>query len=213
MRLAVLPFVQAATEVVMFIRTVAAAATVLLLAACASTGGQHGAFDQLPLYGADGRARFAFYYSCAGSVSQETELCSAPASDFSAWADERHVPLKRVPKDDFDERSGVAAGKLSSRDKDLPYRVFVGFAPVALASVQWALTTDVKGGYTPPKAGYVADVFVYDVASGKLAAQTHLSNKVDAKGQSDPTPYVHEGAAAVLAALAPHPAAPSTANH
>ena len=189
-------------------RSFAAATLVVLLGACASTASR-GVFDQLPLFGADGKAHFAFYYSCAGSVSQETELCSAPANDFSTWAEEHHVSLRRVPKDDFDEHSGVAAGKRSSRDKDLPYRVFVRFAPVALPSVQWALTTDVKGGYTPPKAGYVADVFVYDAANSKLAAETHLSNKVDAKDKADPTPYVHQGAAAVLAALAPRAAAPN----
>jgi len=184
-------------------RLFAVASSALLLSACASTGGARGAFDQVPLFGADGKAHFAFYYACSGTNDLENDLCDTAGRDFSSWADEHRVPAKRVTKDDFDEKSGVAAAKLVSRDKDLPYRVYVRFIPIAEASVQWSLSNDVKGGYSPPKAGYAADAFVYGVAESKVVAQTHLSNKTTAKDKADPTPYIHDGAAAVLAALSP----------
>jgi len=177
------------------------------LGGCASTGGggstATGDLAKVDLFTPDGKPRFTFYYSCAGSVAMENELCSAPAADFSAWASERQVRVKRVPKDAFDEQRGIAADKLFKDDTAQPYRVFVRFAPIAIGSYSWALTSDVKGGYAPPRAGYNTDVFVFSSADGQRVAQTHLQNKSDAKEKGDPTPFVHEGAAAVLAALTP----------
>lgn len=183
-------------------RSVALTLLLALLAACAGAGGSRGAFAQLPLF-ADGKAHFALYYACGGANDLENDLCDAAGRDFAAWGGERHVATKRVTKSDFDEHTGVSAAKLVNRDKDLPYRVFVRFVPIAEASLQWSVTSDVKGGYTPPKAGYAADVFVYSVADGKLAAQTHLGEKTAAKDKADPTPFVHAGAKAVLDALEP----------
>ena len=176
------------------------------LGGCASTGGgaaTTGELAKVELFAPDGKPRVTFYYSCAGSVAMENELCSAPAADFGAWASERQVRVKRVPKDAFDEQHGVAADKLFKDDTAQPYRVFVRFAPIAIGSYSWALTSDVKGGYTPPRAGFSADVFVFGSADGQRVAQTHLQNKSDAKEKGDPTPFVHDGAAAVLAALTP----------
>jgi hypothetical protein len=193
-------------------RYVALALPLIALAGCAGTGGARGAFEHLPLF-ADGKARFALYYSCSGVNDLQNDLCDTAGRDFSAWGDERRVAVKRVTKADFDETAGVSAAKLVSRDKDLPYRVFVRFVPIAEASLQWSLSNDIKGGYTPPKAGYAADVFVHGAADGKLAAQTHLSNKVDAKDKADPTPYVHAGAKAVLDTLTPGGVAPNPSNY
>ena len=178
----------------------------LLLGACASTGtpaagGGNAEIGKLGLFAADGAARFSFYYSCAGSVSQETELCSAPSADFSDWAGERHIPLKRIMKDDADDAGGVSAAKLSSKDATLPYRVYVRFVPIAISSYAWALQSDVKGGYTPARAGYRADIFVYNVAEHKFALHTDLVNRTELKEHGDPTPFVHDGAKAVIAAL------------
>ena len=184
----------------------------IALAGCAGTGGARGAFANLPLF-ADGKARFAFYYACSGANDLENNLCDAAGRDFSAWGDEHHVAVKRVMKSDFDENSGVAAAKLASRDKDLPYRVFARFTPIAEASVKLTVNNDVGGGYTPPKAGYAADVFVHGVADGKLAAQTHLGDKTAAKDKADPTPFVHAGAKAVVDALTPAGVAANPSNY
>src|SRR5579859_2528265 len=175
------------------------------LGGCASAGGGAAASSGLAnveLFAQDGKPRFTFYYSCAGSVAMENELCSAPASDFSSWAGEHQVQFRRIPKDAFDDARGIAADKLLKDDTQRPYRVFVRFAPIAIGSYSWALTSDVKGGYTPPRAGYTADIFVF-AADGQRVAQTHMQNKSDAKEKGDPTPFVHDGAAAVLAALTP----------
>jgi len=189
----------------MTFRPYAACALTLLLAACASSGSSGGGGDlaHVQLFAADGTPHFSFYYSCAGSVSQESELCSVPSGDFSEWASDHHVLLKRVTKDDFDEKAGVAAGKLSPKDSGLAYRVFVRFAPIAIGSVQWSMNSDVKGGYTPPKAGYRAEVFVYNVANGTLAAHAEFGNRTEAKDRADPTPFVRDGVIAVLKALGP----------
>jgi hypothetical protein len=84
-------------------------------------------------------------------------------------------------------------------DFGLDYRIVVRFMPIAVPS-EFDLV-DSRGGYTPPKVGYNADLYVYVGASGKLVSDYH--KKSDTPHRGDAVPYVKDGVRAVLAALDP----------
>jgi hypothetical protein len=180
-----------------------------LLASCAAAPetGRSG-LQSLHLFDKSNLPRFSFYFSCAGQVAAETELCWVPAKYFAQWAAERHISIRQLRDGEaFDAKLGVPATERGASDVALDYRILVRFRPVALPS--YTSEVDGMGGYIAPKAGYEADLFVYSSARGELAAQTSLHAKSDAKFRGDAVPYVKAGVQAVLASLSPNPQSPA----
>lgn len=175
----------------------------LLLASCATTASNSGAvLAQLHLFGADGAPRFSLWYSCAGQVYAETELCWVPSKYFSLWANERHVALRELSNADaFDASAGVPANELAQADSAVDYRIVVRFAPFVTPSYTSENTG--MGGFVPPKVGYQADLYVYATGDGRLVTRTDYHRKTDAPFKADSVPYIKAGVQAVLGALDP----------
>jgi len=176
----------------------------LLLAGCAtSASNRGGALEQLHLFDASGAARFSLYYSCAGQVATETELCWVPSKYFSLWANERHIRITELTNPAaFDAKNGgVPATHPAKTDAGVDYRVFVRFAPLVTPSYTSENTG--MGGFVPPKVGYQADLYVFAAADGTLIAQSDYHHKTDAPFKADSVPYIKAGVRAVVAALDP----------
>jgi hypothetical protein len=175
----------------------------LLLAGCAtsaSNGG--GTLEKLHLFDASGAPRFSLYYSCAGQVAAETELCWVPSKYFSRWASERHVTITELPTSAaFDVNAGVPAAQRAKTDAGVDYRVVVRFAPFVTPSYTSENTG--MGGFVPPKVGYQADMYVYAAGDGRLVAQSDYHHKTDAPFKADSVPYIKAGVRAVVVALDP----------
>jgi hypothetical protein len=179
----------------------------LILAGCAGMGGSLGngnPFAKLSLFSASGEPRFSFYYSCTGSVTVETELCWVPSKYFAEWVNTNHARMKPLQDGgDFDAATGVPARQLLHEEGGLTYRVVVCFEPVAVQSFAYQLSQQTLGGYSPPRAGYLAQIFVYTIADGKLVAKNTLAKRTEAHYKSNAVPYVKAGVEAVIAALDP----------
>jgi len=176
----------------------------LLLAGCAtSASNRGGTLEKLHLFDAGGAARFSLYYSCAGQVATETELCWVPSKYFSLWANERHIAITELTNPAaFDAKNGgVPATHPAKTDAGVDYRVFVRFAPLVTPSYTSENTG--MGGFVPPKVGYQADLYVFAAADGTLIAQSDYHHKTDAPFKADSVPYIKAGVRAVVAALDP----------
>jgi hypothetical protein len=177
--------------------------TVFSLLACCATTGPKGDSEltRLHLFGDGNSPHFSFYFSCAGEVAAETEMCWVASKYFLLWAGERHILIKQLGNVAFDAERGVPPDQLAKTDAGLDYRIVVRFMPIAIPSTYDLV--DGRGGYTPPKTGYKADLYIYAGASGKLVVQTDYHKKSDAPHRSDAIPYVKDGVHTVLAALDP----------
>lgn len=179
-------------------RVVIAGVAALLLDACLGPTVPDEALRRLHLFDAAGAPRFAFYFSCTGEGPAETQMCWIPARYFSAWADARHVAIRELNDRDLDATTGIASAERMN-EGNFRHRILVRFKPTALPS--YTSEADGLGGYSPPKVGYQADVFVYSTSTGELEYQTILRKKTDAAYKADAVPYVKDGVRAVIAAL------------
>jgi len=173
-----------------------------LLTGCAATSHDRGGLGELRLFDPADAPRFSFYYSCAGQVAAETDLCWVPSKYFSLWANERHVAISELSGDGaFDAHAGLPATVLAKSDVGFDYRIVVRFAPFVTPSYTSENTG--MGGFVPPKVGYQADVYVYAASDGRLVTQMAYHRKSDAPFKADSVPYIKAGAQTVLAALDP----------
>ena len=183
-------------------RQFAACFALSLLAGCGTRPDRGRELDGLHLFGSGNVPRFSFYFSCAGEVTAETDMCWVASKYFLLWANDRHLVARQLTGNAaFDADRGVPADQLAKADGGFDYRVFVRFAPVAIPS-DYDLV-DGRGGYRPPKVGYKADLYVYATPSGKLVMQIGYHRKSDAAYRGDAIPYVKDGVRDVLAALDP----------
>ncbi len=174
---------------------------VFSLACCTSINPVGSELAQLHLFGDGSSPRFRFYLSCSGEVSAETDMCWVAEKYFSLWASERHVTIRQLSGVATDAEQTTAIEDRAKADSAVDYRIVVHFMPVAVPSAYDLV--DSRGGYTPPKAGYKADLYVYAQVSGKLVMQTHYHRKSEAGYRGDAVPYVKDGVRDVLAALDP----------
>jgi hypothetical protein len=124
-----------------------------------------------------------------------------PSKYFSQWAHARRIAKRDLPEGEaFEVESGVPVAERNP-DPARRYRVVVRFAPFATAS--YSSETDGMGGYTPPKAGYLADLYVYAVADNMLIAHVDFHKRTEAPYRADAVPYVKAGVADILSALDP----------
>jgi len=173
-----------------------------LLTGCAATSHGRGGLGELRLFDPAGAPRFSFYYSCAGQVAAETDLCWVPSKYFSLWASERHVAISELSSDGaFDANAGLPATVLAKSDVGFDYRIVVRFAPFVTPSYTSENTG--MGGFVPPKVGYQADLYVYAASDGRLVTRMDYHRKSDAPFKADSVPYIKAGAQTVLAALDP----------
>jgi hypothetical protein len=173
-----------------------------LLSGCSTLPDHNRDIDSLHLFGNRNVPRFSFYFTCAGEVTAETDMCWVASKYFLMWANDRLLVTRQLNGNAaFDGDRGVPADQLAKADTGFDYRIFVRFAPVAIPS-EYDLV-DGRGGYRPPKAGYKADLYVYAAASDKLIMQTGYHRKSDAAYRGDAIPYVKNGVREVVAALDP----------
>jgi hypothetical protein len=157
----------------------------LVLQGCAGTdvavnqSGQQ-SLRSLQLFNADSSPRFTFYLAC----TSEDASCSTAENAFSDWASDRHVTSRLVEADDALFTSGMPS---FGRNTKLPYRVAVHFVPLVVPSFTQMMgnSSTAIGGYTPPKVGYTATIYVFDSATG------HLLQKLPAHEQRTAIPHDH----------------------
>jgi hypothetical protein len=171
----------------------------LVLQGCAGTGSvipQSGP-QSLQLFNADSSPRFTFYLAC----TSEDASCSTAENAFSDWASDRHVTFRLTEPDDALFTSGIPS---FGKNADLPYRVAVRFAPLVIPSfTQFNGGGQAQGGYTPPKVGYTATIYVFDSATGKLLQKhpAHEQRTTDPHGQANG--YIRSEVNGFIASLDP----------
>lgn len=147
-----------------------------------------------------GEPRFSFYFTCV-SKTVECEIIERKLGD---WADDRQLTIHSVTPDDvarFPEQTS------SSTSADTPYVMTVRYAP-EMASVSNSLESGSTG---MPLISYVANVRVFDAASGKLIRSMTWHKEVTADGDRGPAnPYLDAQVRDFLKHLDPayKPAAP-----
>ena len=159
----------------------------LVLQGCAGTGSviaQSGP-QSVQLFNADSSPRFTFYLAC----TSEDESCSTAENTFSDWASDRHVTLRLTEPNDALFTSGIPS---FDKTTHLPYRVAVHFVPLVVPSFsQFSGGNEPIGGYTPPKVGYTATIYVFDSATGKLLQKRPVHEERKANPQDHANEYIH----------------------
>jgi hypothetical protein len=182
-----------------FFLSMAGVVVALALQGCAGTGSviaQSGP-QALQLFNADSSPRFTFYLAC----TSEDASCSTVENAFSDWASDRHVTLRLAEPGDTLFTSGIPS---FGKSTDLPYRVAVRFAPLVVPSfTQFNGGGQAQGGYTPPKVGYTATIYVFDSAAGKLLqkAPSHEQRTTEPHGHANG--YIRSEVNGFIASLDP----------
>ena len=176
----------------------------LVLQGCAGTDvavnqtGQQ-SLRSLQLFKADSSPRFTFYLAC----TSEDASCATVEHAFFDWESDRHVTSRLVEADDALFTSGIPS---FGRNNDLPYRVAVRFVPLVVPS--FTMTSHsyggaMLGGYTPPKVGYNATIYVFDSATGKLLQELPAHEQRDAKPRDHANGYIRSEVDTFIASLDP----------
>ncbi|PXV55399.1 hypothetical protein SAMN04487785_11149 [Dyella jiangningensis] len=113
--------------------------------------------SSVQLFTDHGEPRFAFYLAC---VSKSVD-CGIIERMFGRWADDRGVNVHTVTPE---QAASLPADMAKDPAEDTPYRVTVRYAP-EMGSVSNSL---VSGATGLPLISYVANVHVFDAATGKL---------------------------------------------
>jgi hypothetical protein len=179
------------------------AAVAVVLQGCAGTDvavnqtGQQ-ALRTLQLFKADSTPRFTFYLAC----TSEDASCATAEHAFSDWASDRHVTSRLVEPDDVLFTSGMPS---FGRNADLPYRVAVRFVPLVVPSFTQLMGnySTALGGYTPPKVGYTATIYVFDSATGKLLQKLPAHEQRSAIPHDRANGYIRSEVSTFLASLDP----------
>jgi len=175
----------------------------LVLQGCAGTDvavsqtSQHSLQD-LHLFKADSTPRFIFYLAC----TSEDASCATVENAFSEWASDRHVTSRLVEADDALFTSGMPS---FGRNTDLPYRVAVRFVPLVVPSFTQFMgnQSTALGGYTPPKVGYTATIYVFDSATGKLLQDVSAHEQQTTPPHGHANGYIRSEVNTFLASLDP----------
>jgi hypothetical protein len=171
----------------------------LVLQGCAGTGSvipQTGP-QSLQLFNADSSPRFTFYLAC----TSEDASCSTAENTFSDWASDRHVTFRLTEPDDALFTSGIPS---FGKNTDLPYRVAVHFAPLVVPSfTQFNGGSQAQGGYTPPKVGYTATIYVFDSATGKLLRKLPAHEQRTTNPKDHANGYIRSEVNGFIASLDP----------
>lgn len=85
------------------------------------------------------------------------------------------------------------------------YRLAIEIAPLVVASYNKVSIKgdDFQGGYTPPKVGYRANLYVFDVASGMQLREIPFHDEDVAKFKADANVYLRAELADVIGNLDP----------
>jgi hypothetical protein len=153
----------------------------------------------LRLFKADSSPRFTFYLACA---SEDASYATAENA-FSDWESDRHITSRLVEPDDALFTSGMPS---FGRSSDLPYRVLVRFVPLVVPSftmMSHSYGGAMLGGYTPPKVGYTATIYVFDSATGKLPQELPAHEQRTATPHDHANGYIRSEVKTFIASLGP----------
>ena len=175
----------------------------LVLQGCAGTDvavsqtGQQ-SLRALQLFKADSTPRFTFYLAC----TSEDANCATVENAFSEWESDRHVTSRLVEADDALFTSGTPS---FGRNADLPYRVAVRFVPLVVPSFTQFMgnQSTAIGGYTPPKVGYTATIYVFDSATGRLLQELPAQEQRTTNPHDHANGYIRSEVNTLLARLDP----------
>jgi hypothetical protein len=175
----------------------------LALPGCAGTAavigqGQQKSLQSLQLFNADSSPRFSFYLAC----TSEDVSCVTAENAFFNWSQSRNIASRPVEPDDALFTSGVPSSGLHDA---LPYRVAIRLAPLVVPSYDenGGVHGNMRGGYMPPKVGYIATIYVFDAVTGKLLLNMRVHDQRDAAYKSDASEYVRSEMNALIHNLDP----------
>ena len=154
--------------------------------------------QSLQLFNADSSPRFTFYLAC----TSEDDSCSTAENTFSDWAGDRGVALRLTEPDDAVFTSAIPS---SGKNTDLPYRVAVHFAPLVVPSFSQMMGngSTAVGGYTPPKVGYTATIYIFDSATGKLLQKLPAQEQRTTNPKDKANGYIRSEVNGFIASLDP----------
>ncbi|WP_157956605.1 hypothetical protein [Dyella sp. C11] len=140
----------------------------LLLQGCAGSATHR---PNVPLFAADGTARFHAYLAC----TSHTANCADAVKSFQAWADDRRATLRITSPGDALFKQGTPS---PSAEQDVPYRLVITYRPDIADSVSSTYANSAGNTYQP-LVGYSASFVVYDAQTGApLSAPRQLRDQV-----------------------------------
>ena len=160
-----------------------------ILQGCAGTPqiisvAQQKSLQSLPLFQHDGSPRFSLDLACNG----EFLPCNTTRHAFELWASARGIDMRMV-------EAGVltrhADRRYSKPGSSVPYRLAIEITPLVVASYNkiYVKGDDLQGGYTPPKVGYRATLYVFDLTSGKQLRDMPFHDERVADFKADANDY------------------------
>lgn len=160
------------------------------LQGCAGTAqiisvAQQQSLQSLPLFRQDGSPRFSLELACNG----EFVSCKTIQHAFEHWAGERGIDMQMVDASTIIRRTDRRDANSTS---STPYRLAIDITPLVVASYNKISIQgrNLQGGYTPPKVGYRATLYVFDVASGMQLREIPFHDEDDAKFKADANVYL-----------------------
>ncbi|MFA6229230.1 MAG: hypothetical protein WC617_03510 [Rhodanobacter sp.] len=173
------------------------------LQGCAGTAqiisvAQQQSLQSLPLFRKDGSPRFSLELACNG----EFVACNTTQHAFERWASARGIDMQMVPADAISGHTDRRDAKPAS---SAPYRLAIEIAPLVVSSYNKVSIKgdDFQGGYTPPKVGYRATLYVFDVANGMQLREIPFHDEDVAKFKTDANVYLRAELADVIGNLDP----------
>lgn len=134
----------------------------------------------LPLFAADGTPQFSFELACNGDLNS----CNTIRHSFEKWAHDRHVHMQIT--------ASVDTAPHADRQADAPYRLALGIRPLVVSSYDkvYSKGDNLSGGYTPPKVGYRASLYVFDAVAGKQLRTISFHEEREADFKADANSYL-----------------------
>jgi len=171
----------------------------LVLFGCAGTPtvlnkGEQQSLKAIPLFSENGSAQFSAYMAC----TSDDLSCTTVNKVFSEWSADRDVSLHLVDADDAFFKAG---GRASNGDAGKPYRLGFQIHTVIVPSTfTWDGGTSSLGGSTPPKVGYKATVYIYDV-HGVLLQEIPVHQELTAKQHEQANGYIRSEMTLLLSSI------------
>lgn len=181
---------------------IGSAAVALVLQGCVGTDGlinhsQQDSVRSLKLFAPGDHPRFALYLSC-----EAEQGCGTAGNAFSDWSSQRQFVLHFVAPGDPVFSGGMPA---TASGGDEPYRLAIRFAPVITPSFDESggVHGDMRGGYSPPKVSYVAQIVVSDAVTGKRLLSMPVHEQRVAEYKANASPYIREEVDSLIRVLDP----------
>ncbi len=145
---------------------------------------QQKSLQSLPLFRQDDSPRFSLDLACNG----EFISCNTTRHAFEHWASKRGIDMQMVDAGELIRHSDRRNPKPTS---SVPYRLAIEITPLVVPSYNKISikADDFQGRYTPPKVGYRATLYVFDLTSGKQLRDIPFHDERVADFKADANAY------------------------